>query len=93
MTTAKGIFVGSLHFGGWVDTMEDLICVVGGSVIATRCNSLSPTAREAGKPTIRLSVAKFLAVLTLKFSDREHKGATIISRSTRHIIDTKYIIG
>jgi hypothetical protein len=48
------IFVGSLHFGGWVDTMEDSIQVLcwGGSVIATCCNLLSPTAREAGKPTI-----------------------------------------
>jgi hypothetical protein len=53
------IFVGSLHFAGWVDVMEGLIWVCVRVVQLSRCVSLafashllSPTAREAGKPTI-----------------------------------------
>jgi hypothetical protein len=43
------IFVSSLHFGGWLGCCNALL---GGSATADATHLLSPTAREAGKPTI-----------------------------------------
>jgi hypothetical protein len=44
------IFVSSLHFGGWLGCCNALL---GGSATADATHLLSPTAREAGKPTIK----------------------------------------
>jgi hypothetical protein len=36
----------------WTDGRIEFVCIFGGSAIAVAVHLLSPTAREAGKPTI-----------------------------------------
>jgi hypothetical protein len=54
MTQIQGYFncIYLFSVDEWVNAIEDSTCGLGG--FATCCNSLSPTAREAGKPTINI---------------------------------------